>query len=74
LYPQTPEPPKNSLGEKLFPLIEKECEMPQYASKITGMLLEMETSEILAVLNSSSERKQKIEEAISVLRNHNFFS
>eukprot|EP00298_Acanthocystis_sp_HF-20_P010666 c18981_g2_i1.p1 GENE.c18981_g2_i1~~c18981_g2_i1.p1 ORF type:complete len:606 (-),score=221.17 c18981_g2_i1:28-1845(-) len=59
---------KNILGEKLFPLIQ--AEQPQMAGKITGMLLEMEVSEILRIIESTQERRTKVEEAINVLRNH----
>jgi len=56
---------KNILGERLFPLIHKDH--PQLAGKITGMLLEMDVSEILNLLDSPSDRQSKINEALEVL-------
>eukprot|EP00301_Raphidiophrys_heterophryoidea_P026136 c8947_g1_i2.p1 GENE.c8947_g1_i2~~c8947_g1_i2.p1 ORF type:complete len:620 (-),score=164.03 c8947_g1_i2:218-2011(-) len=64
----TPEMQKQLLGERLFPLIQKE--QPQLAGKITGMLLEMDVSEILSVLEAQSELHSKIQEALEVLQAH----
>eukprot|EP00298_Acanthocystis_sp_HF-20_P005361 c15556_g1_i1.p1 GENE.c15556_g1_i1~~c15556_g1_i1.p1 ORF type:complete len:582 (-),score=184.63 c15556_g1_i1:161-1906(-) len=61
----SPERQKNILGERLFPLVQKEH--PQLAGKITGMLLEMDVSEILNLLDSPTERLAKIQEALDVL-------
>merc|ERR1719231_1662019 len=38
---------KMMLGERLFPLIEKHHEVGEQAGKITGMLLDMDTPELL---------------------------
>lgn len=59
---------KNILGESLFPLIYQDH--PELASKITGMLLEMDVSEILNLLDSAQDRKSKIDEALEVLKAH----
>jgi len=64
----SPERQKNILGERLFPLIHKEH--PQLAGKITGMLLEMDVSEILKLLDSPTEIQAKINEAMDVLNAH----
>jgi len=56
---------KNILGERLFPLIQKDH--GEIAGKITGMLLEMDVSEILNLVESSNERQAKINEALEVL-------
>lgn len=64
----TPEMQKQLLGERLFPLIQKE--QPQLAGKITGMLLEMDVSEILSVLDAQAELHSKIQEALEVLQQH----
>eukprot|EP00298_Acanthocystis_sp_HF-20_P005455 c15615_g1_i1.p1 GENE.c15615_g1_i1~~c15615_g1_i1.p1 ORF type:complete len:575 (-),score=150.09 c15615_g1_i1:110-1834(-) len=64
----SPEKQKNILGERLFPLIHKEH--PQLAGKITGMLLEMDVSEILNLLENQVERQSKIREALEVLNTH----
>jgi polyadenylate-binding protein len=56
---------KQMLGEKLFPLIVKY--QPELAGKITGMMLEMDNSELLILLESEPQLRAKVEEAIRVL-------
>jgi len=56
---------KQMLGEKLFPAIARH--QPELAGKITGMMLEMETSELLLLLESDDQLKGKINEAMRVL-------
>lgn len=56
---------KTAFGERLFPLVAESHE--ELAPKITGMLLEMEDSEILELLDSKEALSKKIEEAIHVL-------
>merc|ERR1719316_2604772 len=53
------------LGEKLFPLISRF--QPELAGKITGMMLEMDNSELLMLLESDSHLKAKVDEALRVL-------
>ena len=43
---------------------------PKQAGKITGMLLEMDNSEILHMLDSHESLKVKVDEAVTVLRAH----
>lgn len=62
----SPEMQKQILGERLFPLVQKE--QPELAGKITGMLLEMEVSEILSLLDSPMELQGKVNEALEVLQ------
>merc|ERR1712106_3259 len=57
----TPEMQKNMIGERLYPLIHSS--QPDLAGKITGMLLEMDNSELLHLLEST--------EALQVLEAHN---
>lgn len=57
---------KNMLGERLFPLIERMY--PDEVGKITGMLLEIDNSEILHMLEHPEALASKIEEAVAVLR------
>eukprot|EP00747_Dinoflagellata_sp_TGD_P124279 gnl/TRDRNA2_/TRDRNA2_173959_c2_seq49.p1 gnl/TRDRNA2_/TRDRNA2_173959_c2~~gnl/TRDRNA2_/TRDRNA2_173959_c2_seq49.p1 ORF type:complete len:651 (-),score=194.21 gnl/TRDRNA2_/TRDRNA2_173959_c2_seq49:57-2009(-) len=57
---------KQMLGEKLYPAIAKY--QPALAGKITGMMLEMDTSELLTLLESEQQMKVKIDEALRVLQ------
>lgn len=59
---------KQMLGERLFPLIESMY--PQLAGKITGMLLEIDNSELVHMLEHSESLKAKAEEAVAVLHAH----
>lgn len=44
---------------------------PELAGKITGMLLEMDNSELLLLLESPEALESKVDEAIQVLKQHN---
>lgn len=59
---------KQMLGERLFPLIEQMY--PALAGKITGMLLEIDNSELLHMLEHNESLKSKVEEAVAVLHVH----
>merc|ERR1719231_1089865 len=56
---------KQMIGEKLYPAIAKF--RPAEAGKITGMMLEMDNSELLMLLESDAQLKSKVEEAMGVL-------
>jgi len=60
---------KRMIGERLFPKIQ-EIE-PPLAGKITGMLLEMENTDLLVLLSNKAQLRKKINEALSVLKKHN---
>ncbi|GFZ02401.1 poly(A) binding protein 7 [Actinidia rufa] len=60
-----PEQQKQILGERLYPLVEKH--KPEFTAKITGMLLEMDNSELLLLLESPESLAAKVEEAVQVL-------
>mmetsp|Transcript_48680 Transcript_48680/g.66152 ORF Transcript_48680/g.66152 Transcript_48680/m.66152 type:complete len:99 (+) Transcript_48680:1-297(+) len=57
---------KQMIGEKLFPAISKL--QPELAGKITGMMLEMDNSELIILLESESQLKAKVDEAVRVLQ------
>ncbi|OMH80703.1 Polyadenylate-binding protein, cytoplasmic and nuclear [Zancudomyces culisetae] len=61
----SPEKQKEMLGEALFPMVAST--QPDLAGKITGMLLEMDNSELLLLLDSSSALEAKVNEAMEVL-------
>lgn len=54
------------LGESLYPLVDQ-LEHDN-AAKVTGMLLEMDQTEVLHLLESPDALKAKVEEAMDVLR------
>uniref|UniRef100_A0A8C9WEB2 Polyadenylate-binding protein n=1 Tax=Scleropages formosus TaxID=113540 RepID=A0A8C9WEB2_SCLFO len=63
-----PQEQKQMLGERLFPLIQ--AMHPGLAGKITGMLLEIDNSELLHMLESHESLRSKVEEAVAVLQAH----
>lgn len=63
-----PQEQKQMLGERLFPLIQNMY--PDLAGRITGMLLEIDNSELLHMLESRESLKAKVEEAVAVLQAH----
>merc|ERR1719217_1781631 len=56
---------KQMLGSKLYPQVAKY--QPELAGKITGMMLEMDNSELLILLESEVQLKNKVNEALRVL-------
>ena len=68
LTQSTPQQQKQIIGEHLYREIY--AMHPDLAGKITGMLLEMDNSELLHMLEVPESLKRKVEEAIDVLREH----
>ncbi|XP_015072184.1 polyadenylate-binding protein 5 isoform X2 [Solanum pennellii] len=62
----SPEDQHAMLGEQLFPLVEH-IER-DHAGKVTGMLLEMDQTEVLHLIESPDDLKEKVSEAMNVLR------
>nr|CAI5865223.1 unnamed protein product [Callosobruchus analis] len=63
-----PQEQKQMLGERLFPLIQRMY--TDLAGKITGMLLEIDNTELLHMLEHNESLKNKVEEAVAVLQAH----
>jgi polyadenylate-binding protein len=63
-----PQEQKQMLGERLYPLIHSMH--PEWAGKITGMLLEIDNAELLHMLDSRESLKAKVDEAVLVLQAH----
>ncbi|XP_042424863.1 polyadenylate-binding protein 2-like isoform X2 [Zingiber officinale] len=61
-----PEHQRMMLGENLYPLVES-IER-DHAAKVTGMLLEMDQTEVLHLLESPDALRAKVAEAMEVLR------
>ena len=54
------------LGEALYPLVDSI--EPASSAKITGMLLEMDQSEVLHLIEDSKALSDKVQEAVAVLK------
>ncbi|XP_075033052.1 polyadenylate-binding protein 1-like isoform X1 [Mixophyes fleayi] len=63
-----PQEQKQMLGERIYPLIHGMHST--LAGKITGMLLEIDNSELLHMLESPESLHSKVEEAVAVLQAH----
>ena len=68
LTQSSPQLQKQIIGEHLYREIY--AMHSDLAGKITGMLLEMDNSELLHMLEVPESLKSKVEEAINVLRDH----
>ena len=63
-----PSEQKQMIGERLFPKVQKF--QPVMAGKITGMLLEIDNTELLHMLDNHELLKAKVGEAVQVLQAH----
>lgn len=61
-----PEQRRMILGEHLYPLVDSLEH--EHAGKVTGMLLEMDQSEVLHLIESPEALKGKVQEAVDILR------
>jgi len=59
---------KQMLGERLYPMVRDYS--PNLCGKITGMLLEMDNSDLLHMLEDKASLKEKMDEALAVLQAH----
>ncbi len=59
---------KQMLHERLYPLVQ--THQPELADKITGILLELDNSILLLVLNSPESLAERISQALTVLEAH----
>ncbi|KAF8054824.1 hypothetical protein N665_1312s0016 [Sinapis alba] len=62
----TPHQQRTMLGESLYKMVEQL--MPESAAKITGMLLEMDQTKVLHLLESFVALESKVAEAMKILR------
>jgi len=60
----SPSQQKQILGEAIYPKIQ--AQQPELAGKITGMLLEMDNSELLTLIDDDNALRAKVDEALSV--------
>lgn len=56
---------KQMLGERLYPLVSQM--QPELAGEITGMLLDIDNTELLHLLESRESLEAKVKEGIAVL-------
>jgi len=61
-----PEAQKQMLGDRIFPLVHGMY--PDLSNKITGMLLEIDNSELLHMLEHQESLRSRAEEAVAVLQ------
>ena len=64
-----PSEQKQMLGERIYPLVSEHIGAEQ-AGKITGMLLEIENSELLLMIENKEMLQSRIKEACDVLATH----
>ncbi|XP_006889889.1 PREDICTED: polyadenylate-binding protein 1-like isoform X1 [Elephantulus edwardii] len=64
----SPQEQKQMLGERLFPLLQ--AMHPTLAGKIMGMLLEIDNSELLHMLEFPESLRSKVDKAVAVLQAH----
>jgi len=63
----SPQEQKQIIGEYLYPRITNLCK-PDLVGKITGMMLEMDNSELLVLLENPNLLQDRVQEATVVLQ------
>ncbi|CAN6659983.1 polyadenylate-binding protein, cytoplasmic and nuclear [Trichomonascus vanleenenianus] len=63
---------KQIIGEALYPKIiaQEGVQDPEFAGKITGMLLDMDNSELLALVDDEAALKSRVEEALAAYKKY----
>merc|ERR1712173_408037 len=64
-----PQAQKQMLGERIYPLVNDQIGQEQ-AGKVTGMLLEIENFELLKLIDEPVLLKERVSEAMNVLKEH----
>jgi len=70
LVRMAPDDRKRALGERLFPAVLAADVPEELTPKITGMLLELEPADGLSLLTDAKKLKEKIDEALCVLKSN----
>merc|ERR1712038_2129927 len=58
---------KQMIGETLYPLVQQRITKTECAGKITGMILEMDNTEVLMLFDNQDALNEKIGEACSII-------
>jgi hypothetical protein len=56
---------KEFLGDKLFPLVLRKVKDPEMTSKVTGMLLELDSNEICRSIESEEALNVRIDQVVA---------
>merc|ERR1712087_688395 len=70
LQNKQPAEKKRMIGECLY--VKIQVVEQRWAGKVTGMLLQMDNSELLVLVSDPSALINKVDEALAVLKNHGF--
>ncbi|KAI8377288.1 hypothetical protein BD560DRAFT_367041 [Blakeslea trispora] len=68
LEPFSPETQRQMLGERIYPIVSEV--FPQEAGKLTGMLLELNKSDLVYLINNPKRLVEKASEAAQALKEH----
>ena len=68
----SPEEQKRAIGDRIFAFISSLH--PEFSAKITGMLLEMDNSDLVELLDRPDQLNIKVNEALEALNQHNILT